>query len=84
MEQNMTDRDLSTEALDLQKFLASGYTGYTFECSNPTLRSEMGRIMEDEIKIGYEIYKIMNENGWYPQKMAEQTEIASAKMKFNV
>ena len=83
MEQKMTDQDLSTEALDLQIFLASGYTGYTFECSNTNLRSDMSRIMEDEIQIGYEIYKIMNEKGWYPQKMANQSEIDSAKMKYN-
>ncbi len=86
MEQNqyaMNEQEKLTDLLSSQKFLTGMYNSYCCESATPAVRSALSSILEDEHRIQEEIFREMNNRGFYPLEKAEDNKVESAKQKFS-
>ena len=77
-----SDQEMIGDILSTQKFLTSGYNTVANESCEPTVRSAMMSILEDEHTIGHEVFVEMQSRGWYQTESAPQDKINQTKQKF--
>ncbi len=75
-------KEVMTDLLTSEKYLSGMYNTCCNETATVSLRSTLMSILEDEHRIGEEIFNEMNTRGWYPVEKAEENKINSARMKF--
>lgn len=79
---NFGDKDILTDQLSSQKFIADNYNVYASECASPALKSEMMNILSEEHQIQFEVFSEMQKHGWYMVEQADQQKITQCKQKF--
>ena len=78
----MKDKDMLTDALATQKFIAGNYNQYAGECSTKRAKDKLMDILKEEHEIQFEIFEAMQKNGWYETTPAPQEKIKLAAQKF--
>ena len=81
--QSYGDKEIMTDALASQKFLADGYNTYANEIVCPELRTDFMNILSDEHQIQNEVFTELQKRGWYQTKPAQQQAIDQAKQKYS-
>lgn len=79
---NYNDKDMMTDALSTQKFLADNYNSFASEAASPAFKADMMNILSEEHQMSFEIFGEMQKRGWYNVEQAEQCKIDKAKQKF--
>ena len=77
-----TEEQRMLDLLSSQKYVAGMYNSFCCEASTGAVRSCLFSILQDEHRIGEEIFSEMNVRGWYPTPKAEDRKLESAKSKF--
>lgn len=65
---NQQDKLLCNDLLSTEKYVSSTYNTDVFESANPTLRSTIQHIQQDEQRHGQELFNYMNSHGMYNVK----------------
>lgn len=76
------DKQMLTDVLTHQKFMTSNYNSYLNESATETVRATFTRLLGEEHDIQFEVWKEMNNRGFYPTTKAEQTKVDAAKGQF--
>lgn len=79
---NLSEKELINDALTSEKQLLHVYGTYLAEATCPNLRNELTRIITETQQTQFEIYKAMEQKGWYNIKNAELQEVQQAVQKF--
>ncbi len=79
---NFDDKEMITDALSSQKFITGTYNSFANECADDSLKSEFMNILQDEHSIQHQLFKEMQNRGWYPTQQADPNQIQQAKTKF--
>ena len=69
--QNFDDKDIMTDMLSSQKFMAQKYNHFAGECSTKQSKNKLMKILSEEHDIQFAIYEQMHEKGWYPTPEAD-------------
>lgn len=80
--QKFGDKEMLEDALSSEKFVTSTYNTFANECACDSLKSEFMNILADEHSIQHEIFKEMQNRGWYQTEAAEQSKVVNAKTKY--
>lgn len=80
---NLTDREMLTDALSSEKFMTDNYNTFANECASPTMMNEFMNLLSEEHQIQHDIFTEMQKRGWYPTQDAPAEKIAQAKNKFS-
>ncbi|MEG1501181.1 MAG: spore coat protein [Clostridiales bacterium] len=78
---NTNDKSILWDCLKDQKFLASNYTQMATEVACGNLLQDTMKIAQEEVRINYDIFNMMNERGWYPVAAANMQEVNKVKTK---
>ncbi len=81
-QKKMTDQEVITDLLGTEKYLTGVYNTFCCETATPALRSCMMNILEDEHRIGAELFSEMSTRGWYKTECAEDKKLNETKQKF--
>lgn len=76
------DKEMLTDLLSSQKFLADGYNTFANECATPAVKSDFINLLSEEHQLQNEIFTEMQKRGWYPTEAADQTKVNQAKQKY--
>lgn len=79
---NMTDREYMEDILLTAKTLTGLYHYAVQESSTEQLHNEFKKNLNETIIMQHDIYKAMQQNGWYPQQQAPQDQIQQVKTKY--
>lgn len=82
MNNQSNEKFMLQEFLTLEKQTTSTYNTWAGECENNALRTKFLDILDDVHCIQNDIFKIMNQRGYYPVKPATQQELTEVKQKF--
>ena len=82
-EKNLNEQEKLTDLLSSQKYLTGVYNSFCNEASTGVIRSCLSSILQDEHRIGEELFQEMNTRGWYRTEAAEEPKINAAKQKFS-
>ncbi len=84
MNQNgLSDKEMITDVLTSQKFITGGYNTNATESSGMAVKNTFLDLLDEEQKIGHEIFVEMQNRGWYQTEAAPQDKINQAKQKFS-
>ncbi|MCL2081665.1 MAG: spore coat protein [Oscillospiraceae bacterium] len=78
----MGDREMVTDLLSTQKFMAASYNTYAGECKCPEMRNSLLDILRQQHQMQSELFTTMESRGWYPVKEAPINEISTVRQKF--
>ena len=78
----LTDQDLATEVLTLEKSLSSIYHYAVQESSTEPLHSELKSTLNDVICKESDAFKLMEQKGWYKLEQVPMPQIEKVKTKF--
>lgn len=70
------------ELLTLEKQTTSTYNTWAGECEHDGLRNKFIDILTDVHCIQNDIFKVMNQRGYYPVKAGTEQELNEIKQKF--
>ena len=80
--QPLSDQELAFDLLYQEKALLVNIASEVLEAANPGLRQVLNdcytRIGQDQL----EVFKLMQQNGWYQVKPAQPQDLQTAKQKF--
>ena len=79
---NFDDKQMLSDALNAQKFIASQYNCDLLECATPELKRCFLSILEDEHAIQEEIFTEMSSRGLYPVEKAKEEKIHETRQKY--
>ena len=78
----LSDQELAFDLLYQEKALVSNIASELLEVSQPGMRQVMNdcylQIAQDQL----EIFNLMQQNGWYQTKPAQQQDVQTAKQKY--
>ena len=77
-----SDQDMMNDVLSTQKFITGGYNTNATEASNPSVKSTLLSILNDEQSLQHGIFVEMQNRGWYQTEPAQTDKINQAKNKF--
>jgi len=77
----MDDKTISWDCLKDEKFMVGLYSQISTEIANQNLLNDAMRICQDHIRANFDIFSVMNQNGWYPLTMADQQGLSQAASK---
>ena len=80
---NMTDKEYMEDVMLTAKTLTGLYHHATQEASTQSLHSEFQKNLNDTLKMQHDIFCTMEQNGWYPQQQADQSQVLQVKTKFS-
>ena len=80
---SMGDKEILSDSLSSQKFIAGNYDTFANECVNANLRNDFMNILREEHDIQSELFTEMQKRGWYQVKVANPTDVATAKQKYS-
>lgn len=75
-------KEMMNDALSTQKHLTETYNTWANECVSPTLKNEFMSILEEEHQIQHDLFKDMQQRGWYQVEQADTNKVNQAKQKF--
>ncbi len=78
----LTDQDLATEVLTLEKSLSSIYHYAVQESSTEPLHSELKSTLNDVLCKESDTFKLMEQKGWYKLEQVPMPQIEKVKTKF--
>ncbi len=79
----LTDQETVTDLLCSEKYLTGVYNTFCCETATPALRSCMMNILEDQHRIGEELFSEMSTRGWYKTEKAEEQKLTETRQKFS-
>lgn len=79
---NLSERELLNDALATEKQLLHVYSTYIAESTCPNMRNELNRIMTETQQTQFELYKAMEQKGWYSTQNAQLQEVQQTLQKF--
>lgn len=79
---NLSEKELLNDALSSEKQLLHVYSTYLAEASCPNLRNELSRVFNETQQVQFEIYKAMEQKGWYTGQNAELGLVQQAVDKY--
>lgn len=79
----MDDKMLLEELLCYEKNLCDIYLHATIESSNEEMFDSFKKALNDTLKIQHDVYKMMENAGFYKVEQAEEKNILKAQKKFN-
>lgn len=82
-DQSFCDKDMMTDLLSSQKFIAEGYNTFANECATPAVKTDFMNILKEEHQIQSDVFAEMQKRGWYPTEAADQNKINQAKQKYS-
>ncbi len=83
MQQNqLSDKEILTDLLSHQKFIAGAYNTDLLESATPEVKRCFLGLLEDEHRIAESVFRAMNDRGLYPLEQAEEQKLSQTKMKF--
>ncbi len=81
MTNQICDQTIMWDCLKDQKYLASTYTTMATEMACTGLLQDALKVGQEEIRINYDLFQLMNQRGWYPVSAANQQEVGKVKSK---
>ena len=78
----MDDRALMEDLLLVTKGVCDLYMHGTIESSTPNVQTTFNDSLNDSLTMQAEIYKAMEQRGWYKTEQAEATKVQQAYNKF--
>lgn len=78
----MSEQEILTDLLTSEKHVTSTVNTFITESTCANLTQNLKNILTEEHSIHENLYKIMNQKGWYPTTDAEAQEVQKAKDKF--
>ena len=78
----MEDKNLMESELLVIKGVCDLYLHGTIESTTAEVHTTFKEALEESLNIQNKIYNLMSEKGWYQTNNAEQTQINSAKQKY--
>ena len=78
----MNEKAVLTDLLSGQKFITGAYNTFCCEAAEPTVRSCLLSVLEDEHRIHAELFQTMNQLGYYTTQKAEESKLSAAKSQF--
>ena len=82
-ENQLNERDTLTDLLLTEKSLIKTYATALTESSSPAVRSAIKDCLDGLLCHQYRVFSVMNENGYYPVKNAEKSQISLKKENFS-
>ena len=79
---NLSEKEIINDALSSEKQLLHVYSTYLAEASCPNLRNELTRVFNETQQMQFELYKAMEQKGWYTTQNAELQQVQQAVDKF--
>lgn len=79
----MSDKEYVQDCISSQKYIASSYNTYAFECVDTQLKNDMLTILKDEQMINKQLYDQMQTNGWYQVQYAQPQQVTELANKFS-
>ena len=76
------DQQIAGDILTSQKHATELYNQFAVEAKMPELHSDFMEMLNQEHQMQQEIFKLMEEKGWYPIEMAEAEKIEKTKKMF--
>lgn len=80
--QPLSDQELAFDLLYQEKALMVNIASEVLEVANPGLRQVLNDSFLQMGQDQLEIFKLMQQNGWYQVKPAQQPDVQTAKQKF--
>ena len=77
----MDDKTIAWDCLKDEKFLVGMYSQISTEIANQNLLNDTMKICQDQIRANFDIFNVMNQNGWYPLTRADQQALTQAATK---
>ncbi len=82
MNSKITDREILGDMLVSQKHATGVYNTCAYECANPTLKGQFMSILSEEQDLAFDVFKDMQNRGWYSPAAAESSKINQVRSKF--
>ena len=79
----MGEEQKLNDLLTSEKALSGMYNAFCSESATTTVRSCLCNLLQDQHRIGEELFNEMNSRGWYPVEKAEDAKLNSTKQKFS-
>lgn len=76
-ERIFSDRDIASDCLKDCKYFATRATMAAAEASNPNLRNDLLSQASEHLGMAYELYKFMEDKGWYKHPAARPEDVSS-------
>lgn len=70
-----SDREIASDCLKDCKYFATTCTMAAAESSNPNLRNDLLSQSSEHLGMAYELYRFMEDKGWYKHPQARQEDI---------
>ena len=80
--QPLSDQELAFDLLYQEKALLVNTASQVLEVANPNLRQQLNDMYAQIGQDQLEIFKLMQQNGWYQVKPAQAQDLQTAKQKF--
>ena len=80
---SMTDKEYMEDVLLTAKTLTSLYHYATQEASTQQLHGEFQKNLNSTLQMQHDIFCTMEQQGWYPQQQADQSQVLQVKTKFS-
>ena len=79
----MDDKMLLEELLCYEKNLCDIYMHASIESSNDSIFNDFKKSLDETLKAQHDVYKILENEGYYTVSQAEEKNIKKAQKKFN-
>lgn len=83
MNKTMSDKELMTDILTSEKALSALYHYAVQESSSEPLHCDFKNILNDALQDQNNVFKSMEQKGWYPMEQAPQQQVDKVKNKFS-
>jgi len=78
----MNDRMIAENVLSLLKGVSGLYLHGSIEAACPKVNEAFKQVLTDNLALQHNVFKLMEEKGWYQITKAEQQQIDQVKQKF--
>lgn len=82
MNSSFTEKQILTDALNIQKYSTDNFNMFSNECAHESVRSTVMRILNDEHDIQNEVFHMMSTKGYYPTPAAEEKKIMETRQRY--
>lgn len=80
----MKDQDMMTDVLNSQKSITGNYNTFANEVKDCHVKDTLMDILYDEHSIQFDVFRVMDQRGWYETENALPDKINKVKQKFPV
>lgn len=79
----MDDRNIMEDLIQLEKGVSELYVHGSLEASSNDVHAVFKNALEESLKMQHDIYKQMEQKGWYQTQQVEQQKISQLKQKYS-